>query len=123
MSNNKQCVDLESAVKLMWFGIGLSTAVPLIEKFTGVIGAGALFFMLAMCGLMCIFPYKILNGSNAFRYVFVVINVVSLLWGLATFGEMGETVLQKIVFLISIPMFAYTAKLLFSKQANEFFKK
>ena len=26
-------------------------------------------------------------------------------------------------FLISIPMFAYTAKLLFSKQANEFFKK
>ena len=72
---------------------------------------------------MCIFPYKILNGSNAFRYVFVVINVVSLLWGLATFGEMVETVLQKIVFLISIPMFAYTAKLLFSKQANEFFKK
>ena len=48
MSNNKQCEDVESSVKLMWFGIGLSTAVPLIEKFTGVIGAGALFFMLAI---------------------------------------------------------------------------
>lgn len=65
-------------VHLIWASLAIWAVGSLVVKWLG--GTSDNFMAaLAFGALCCIFPYKIGNGSNAARYVYAVLTVVSFL--------------------------------------------
>jgi hypothetical protein len=78
--------------------------------------AGSLF----LYALLCIIPHKISNGSNAARYVFVVLNALAVLLMLS--GMPGVNQVDRISMFIQLPLVCFAVFKLFDSEANGWFR-
>lgn len=69
--------------------------------------------------LYLIFPYKIMRGSDFFRFMFVVLESVSMAIYFTT--EISIPQFSTIATFIQFPLIGYTIYLLFSKESNKWF--
>ncbi|MCB5186138.1 hypothetical protein LG201_13065 [Methylobacillus gramineus] len=71
--------SVRKAVIALWVTIALSAVAALIDRLTGQLTDGMFLFYLIIYALTCIIPYKVSNGSNAARFVFLILFVFSIL--------------------------------------------
>ncbi len=69
--------------------------------------------------LYLVFPYKILQGKDIFRFIFVVVEAVSI--ALYFTSEINIPPFSIISTFIQFPLLGYTVYLLFSKESNAWF--
>lgn len=105
----------------IWGMIAVAAAISLVNKWNGVISAGEFGINLFLYGLLCILPYKIGRGSNAARYIFAVLTVISILLLLG--GDMDITRLDWIFSIIMLPVDAFILFRLFQQDAAEWFDR
>jgi hypothetical protein len=111
---------VNQAVIGIWATIILSAVAALINKWIGDISMGEFLFAILIYSLICIIPYKISLGSNAARYVYLVIFSISILFMLAGMGnEMPKIDLILSVLLIPIELFIIFR--LFQSEASVWF--
>lgn len=77
----------------------------------------AVQFMFVMMYL--VFPYKIMRGSDFFRFMFVVLEGVSM--AIYFTSEMTMPQFSTISTFVQFPLIGYTIYLLFSKESNQWF--
>jgi len=117
-ANNK----IKRAVIVIWFTIVFSAFLLLLDKWNGDIGEGEFYFGLFFYGIFSIMPYKISQGSNAARYFFLILFVISifLLLGIGQGNMSNRTFIGS---LIMIPMDLYAILNLFNYSSNKWFEK
>ncbi len=103
-----------------WATIAIPALVVLIDKLIGNIDGGEFTLTLFLYALFCIIPYKLSQGSNATRYVFLVLFFLSVLvmFGL---GSEGLTQGQWITSIVLIPVEIFIIYRLFEAKAGEWF--
>ena len=117
MNNN-----IQRAVWLLWVTVGIGAIVTLIDKWTGYIGEGEFAIGILFYGLVCIIPYKISQGSNAARYVFVVLVGISILLSLGM-SVRGISALSLVAGIVELILDAIILFWLFQKDSSYFFEK
>lgn len=115
-----QPYQVGKAINLIWVLIGLSVLIILINKWTGEIHSGEFIFGLLVNAIYCMIPFKLSSRSNAARYVFTVLVVLSALVFLGGAVEM-LTKLDLIFGLISMPLYIFCVYLLFTQEASAWF--
>jgi hypothetical protein len=111
--------SIKISVITLWILIFASSLIALIEKMLGLIGLSVLIFSLFIYGFLCILPYKINNGSNAARYVYLVL---SLMTTLLFIGILKEIKTYDLVFnLISVFAEVFVIYNLFKPESNSWF--
>lgn len=113
---------VNQAIFLIWITIGLSIIAALINKWTGVISSGDFAFSIIFYAILCIFPYKLGNGSNSARWIYAILVVASILFMLGgIIPEMPKA--DIIVSVITFPLEIYILFQLFQKDASHWFSK
>lgn len=125
--------SVSNAIALMWLTLVGSALLGLLDLKLGVIAPPEFFFAVIFYGLCAFFPYKIDRGSNATRWAYVVLTVVSgfilagavvmaeswtdfnAVFGASAASSFGNMVLSIITIFGIIP-------LLFSSSANAWFR-
>lgn len=110
---------VQQAVLTIWGTLLLSALLALYQKLTGLsteIEFIGTLFVYALCGIL---PYKIGNQSNAARYVYTVLTVISFLFLLAMPGTMKPTDLILSILLVPIEIFIIFR--LFQQEASAWF--
>jgi len=97
----------------------ISTLLVLYKKLTGNASSGEFIFSIIIYAFFCILPYKISNQSNAARYVYLVITIVSLLFLFDI--EYEKFKLEFIVSLVLIPVEMFILYRLFQEEASNWF--
>jgi hypothetical protein len=115
--------DTKLATNAIWASIATGVIIALIEKAIKSIGTGEFFSMLVIYGVYCIFPFKLDNGSNAARYFFVISNILSIVFYLGAIGDLPMRKLELLNMIIGFVLFAYSCKMLFTKDSNNYFGK
>lgn len=112
--------DVRHAVTIIWVITALSAMLAVVEHQLKMISTDYFLSQLVVDALMCIVPYKLSQGSNATRYVYCVLNALAYLMLLG--GESGGmTRLEQIYALFSVMPVIYTVRLLFTREANDWF--
>jgi hypothetical protein len=115
-------LGLKQAEIAIWASLAVAAVVALIDKWIGAITSGEFVITLILYGLLCIIPYKIGRGSNAARYIFSIITVISLLFLVG--GEMESLPhLDWIVGLLMIPVDIFILYRLFESETSEWFSR
>ena len=112
--------SVQSAINLIWALIALNILVTLVNQWSGQISSGQFFFTLFLYGFYCIIPYKLNMKSNATRYVYsilVIISVLILLGG----AVQGLSKLDLIISILSIPLHLFSIYLLFLDESKSWF--
>jgi uncharacterized membrane protein YccC len=111
---------VHKAINLIWVLIALSVLVALINQWTGQIYSGEFIFALIINALFCIIPFKLTSRSNAARYVFTALVIIS---ALMLIGGAVETLtkLDLIFGVITMPLYVFCVYLLFTKDATAWF--
>ncbi len=117
-ANNKT----KRAVSVIWITIIFSALLLLLDKWNGDIGQGEFYFGLILYGIFTIMPYKISQGSNAARYFFLILFVISI-FAMLGIGKGDMSHRTFIGSLIMIPMNIYIVVNLFSYASNKWFEK
>jgi hypothetical protein len=111
---------VNQAVIGIWATIVLSAISTLINKWVGDISMDEFVFTIIIYVIVCILPYKISKGSNAARYVYLVIFAISILFLLAGIGyEMPK--LDLILSVLLIPIEIFIIFRLFQPEASAWF--
>lgn len=113
---------VRSTVTLIWMSIGLAAFSELLNIWTGSIDSSEFIGSILFLGIVCIFPYKILHGSNVTRYIYGVLVGISIIFILSGINEY-QTEIDMIFAFITIPLDIYIVIRLFSDEANEWFMK
>ncbi len=113
---------VSQAVIGIWVMIILSSVAALINKWAGDISMAEFSFTLILYGFYCMFPYKINNGSNAARYVYVVFFVINVFLMLAGIGNIMSK-LDFILFILLIPLEGFIIFRLFEPDASAWFSR
>jgi len=69
--------------------------------------------------LYLLFPYKIIGGSDFFRFLFVVLEGVSI--GIYLTTEIPMPQFSTVATYVQFPLIGYTIYLLFSRESNKWF--
>lgn len=111
---------VDKAINLIWVLIALSVLVALINQWTGQIYSGEFIFALIVNALFCIIPFKLSSRSNAARYVFAALVIIS---ALMLIGGAVETLtkLDLIFGIITMPLYVFCVYLLFTKESSAWF--
>ena len=112
--------SVEQAVTAIWITIGISVVFSLIRKWIGDSSTVLFTVEIMLCGLWCIFPYKISNGSNPTRYVY---SIFSLGGYLLLLGN-GANDFKKLHWIESVIIFfihIFILIKLFQKDSSEWF--
>lgn len=115
-------LEVQQGVIAVWASIGISVLASLIGKWIGDIDAGAFAWMLVFYAIFCILPYKLGVGSNAARYVYLVLFIVSVLVMAGGLTE-GMTLADYIASIIVFPLEIFAIVRLFQSESNEWFTK
>jgi hypothetical protein len=98
--------SVHQAVIGIWATIILSAIAILITKRIGDISIDEFLFKIIIIVLISILPYKINQGSNAARYIYLVFFAISILLMLAGRGnEMPRTDLILLILLVPVELF------------------
>jgi Na+/phosphate symporter len=111
---------VHKAINLIWVLIALSVLVALINQWTGQIYSGEFIFALIVNALFCIIPFKLSSRSNAARYVFAALVIISALMLIGGAVE-NLTKLDLIFGVITMPLYVFCVYLLFTKEATAWF--
>ena len=69
---------IKQAVIAILATLAISTLLALYQKLTGNATRGQFIITIMMYAFFCILPYKISKGSNAARYVYLVLDIFIL---------------------------------------------
>jgi transcriptional regulator with XRE-family HTH domain len=110
------------AVLALFGTLVLAALAAVVSKWTGEISAGEFVINILWYSLLCIIPYKIYNGSNAARFIFLIMMISSYFLWLG--GMMSElSVADRIASFISMPIELCVTYLLFNKTSSPWFTK
>lgn len=112
---------VNNAVIAIWISIAISAFGSLVAMKAGQVSEGSFVFSLLFYGFFCIIPYKIGNRSNATRFVYLVLFIISILASLS-----GIVKISKIEILFGLIEFLLTVFALFnlfSQESNTWFSK
>lgn len=110
---------VRQAILAIWLTLAISAASALVAKLLGLSSQGEFAAAIVIYAIFCIIPYKLSNRSNASRYVYVVLTVLTFLFMAAGIGE-----INKIDFAISvllIPMEIFIIYRLFQPEASAWY--
>lgn len=108
------------AVIAIWADLIITVIIMLFEQKLGIITYDYFIGGLIGCGIFCIFPYKIFNGSNACRYIFTVLTIIGFFM-MAADGEKPTPKAEMIASIIGIPLYVFILYKLFSRESNLYF--
>ena len=110
---------IKQAVIAILGTLAISTLLALYELLIGASSGGEFIFATIIYALLCILPYKISHQSNAARYVYLGISIVSMLSIFAF--EYEENKLELIFSLVLLPVEIFILYRLFQKEASTWF--
>ena len=112
--------SVNQAIIAIWATLALSAIASLVNRWLGHVGMGEFVFAILIYGLMCVFPYKIGNGSNAARYIYAVIMAITFLLML---GGTGSEIprLDYILSILLIPVELFILYRLFQRESSSWF--
>jgi membrane associated rhomboid family serine protease len=110
---------VKQAVVAIWATIAISALGAAVATRLGYTSQGELAFTLILYGLLCIMPYKIGNGSNPARYVFLILTALSIIFAVSGGPKISKP--DAIAGLIQAPFTIFAAYRLLQRQANEWF--
>ncbi|WP_026470399.1 hypothetical protein [Alkanindiges illinoisensis] len=115
--------SVDIAIKVLWASLVINALLSLLGKVIGVDSLGSFIGALIVTGLYCIIPYKLANRSNAARYVYLILTIISVLIMIAAGNEIPMSNIDKLNVYITLPMNIYTLYLLFfNDEAKYWFK-
>ncbi len=112
-------LGIKQAIIAILGTLAISTLLALYELLIGASSGGEFIFAIIIYALLCILPYKISHQSNAARYVYLGISIVSMLSIFAF--EYEEYKLELIFSLVLIPVEIFILYRLFQKEASSWF--
>jgi len=110
---------VKQAVTAILATLAISTLLAIYQKITGNASNGMFIFSIIIYAFFCILPYKISNKSNAARYIYLVITIVTLLSFFTIDYEKYK--LEFIVSLLLTPVEIFILYRLFQKEASNWF--
>lgn len=110
---------IKQAVIAILVTLSISTLLALYQKLTGNSSSGEFLMAIIVYAFLCILPYKISHKSNAARYVYLVVTIVSFLSFFAIDYEKYK--LELIVSFALIPIEFFILYRLFQKEASNWF--
>ena len=110
---------VKQAVVAIWASIAICALGTAAATRLGYTSQGEMALALGLYGVFCIIPYKIGNGSNAARYVFLVLTALSLIFVLAGAPEISKP--DAIAGWIQTPLTLFAVYRLLQREANEWF--
>ena len=124
-------IGVRKAVNVLWIMVGVDVANTIGDILIGNVSTSLAMAAILFYGLMCIFPYKIGNGSNASRYAYLIITslvyVLMLIMALSTDPNLvkdnAKNGLDYAVAFAQIPFFTYAFYNLFQVSANKWFTR
>lgn len=111
---------IKQAVWALWGVIVFSALLSLVDILMGEIGETEFMITLILLGATCTIPYKIQKGSNAARYVYLVLTAISVLL-LLGLGRGDISLVSYIGSILMLPVDIYIAIKLFGSEAREWF--
>ena len=99
--------------------MGVSALASLVNRWSGVVSPGQFGGNLMVYALLCMIPYKLGQGSNPTRYVYVIINVLALFLMLG--GGLAMPKLDVVVSVVMIPVEIYVSWALFQPAVSRWF--
>jgi uncharacterized membrane protein len=115
-------INVKQAVWLIWAMIGLTAILALVDRWMGKLGIEYFGIYLFLLAIYSIIPYKISQGSNGARYIFLIIFVINILLFLAD-GKGDMSIVSFVGFIVQIPISIYVATKLFNKEEKMWFEK
>jgi hypothetical protein len=107
------------AIWAVWVSLSVNALFSLVCKLAGRVSEGQFMAELLLLALCCIIPYKLNNRSNAARYVYVILFVLSILTMLAGVGSKDG--LQFVFNLLALPLDGFAVYCLLQKESNAWF--
>ncbi|MDP5239941.1 hypothetical protein Q9Q94_10375 [Uliginosibacterium sp. 31-16] len=111
--------SVKNAVLVVWGTLAVSAISALIAKVAGLTTEGEFIGNLFVYALFCIIPYKLGNRSNAARYVYAVLFVLTLAVMLGSSVHINK--IDFVVSILMIPAEIYVLMMLFGREASEWF--
>jgi hypothetical protein len=111
--------SISDSVKLICVCLALSFLSMTLDVLFSGLESSTYFAQLVGVVLYLVFPYKILQGKDIFRFMFVVVEGVSLAIYLTS--EVNMPPFSIISTFIQFPLLGLTFYLLFCKQSNDWF--
>jgi hypothetical protein len=110
---------VKQAVMAIWATIAISAVGSAIAIRLGYTSQGDFAIDLIVYALICILPYKLANGSYAARYVYFVLNAVSVIFLIAGGHSLSKPDIISTV--IQVPLTVFAIYQLVQPQANAWF--
>jgi hypothetical protein len=112
---------VRQAVIAIWATIAVSAVLAVYSKVAGLYSEGEFFSALFISAFLCIIPYKLGNGSNASRYVYVVLSALTVLIAIGSAAQVKK--LDMYISVMLLPVEAFIIFRLFEKEASAWFTK
>lgn len=96
---------VKQAILAIWLTLAISAASALVGKLSGLSSQSDFVGAIIVYAFMCIIPYKLSNRSNASRYVYVVLAIISFLFMAAGIGKLNKIDFAVSVLLIPVEIF------------------
>ncbi len=109
------------AITAIWISLAVSALSALAGKLMGLSTQDEFITSLIAYALLCIFPYKLGNGSNPTRYVYAVLTIMSFLFMAA--GVVSANKIDMAVSVALLPVEVFIIYRLFQQEASMWFKR
>jgi hypothetical protein len=96
---------VRQAIFAIWATLIISALSALAAKLSGLSSEGEFIGSILVYAIFCILPYKLANRSNATRYFYLVLTVISFLLMAAGVGTLNKIDLAVSVLLIPVEVF------------------
>lgn len=115
--------SVRKAVIALWVTIALSAVAALIDRLTGQLTDGMFLFYLIIYALTCIIPYKVSNGSNAARFVFLILFVFSIFAWIGSPGDVEQPKWSTMAGYLVTVVDIFIVYWLFGSESREWFQR
>lgn len=113
--------EVIQSVLIIWVLLAVTCVISVVQKLIGDITVSQFFIDLIIIALSCVFPYKILKGSNSARYLYSILTVISYLPYFA--GVVPNVSNIQLVAVVALSPFSlYSVYLLFKGDVNSWFE-
>ena len=96
---------VKQAILAIWLTLAISAVSALIAKILGISSEGDFVIAIIVYALFCIIPYKLTNRSNASRYVYLIITIISVLFWAAGIGKINKIDLTASIIIMPVEVF------------------